>query len=319
MLKFIAILLAAFALCAQAQERYPSRPLRIVVPFAPGGSTDIFARLVGDRLSGALGQPVVIENRAGAGGNIGADVVARSAPDGYTLLMATTGVMAINNALYRSMTYDAAKDFEPVVFIASITNVLIVPPDLPAKSVAELVALAKREPGKLSFASSGAGSSTHMSAELFKSLTGTDILHIPYKGSGQALPDLISGRVSMMFENAPGAVPYIRAGKLRALAVTGLKRAAALPELPTVAESGVPGYESLSWSGLAAPAGTPREIVRKINGETATILASSDMRAKLAEQGAEAVGGPPELFAEHVRAEREKWTRLIRERGISIN
>jgi tripartite-type tricarboxylate transporter receptor subunit TctC len=233
--------------------------------------------------------------------------------------MATTGVMAINNALYKSMTYDAAKDFEPVVFIASITNVLIVPPDLPAKSVAELVALAKREPGKLSFASSGAGSSTHMSAELFKSLTGTDILHIPYKGSGQALPDLISGRVSMMFENAPGAVPYIKAGKVRALAVTGLKRAAALPELPSVAESGVPGYESLSWSGLAAPAGTPREIVRKINRETATILASSDMRAKLAEQGAEAVGGPPELFADHIRAEREKWTRLIRERRISIN
>jgi tripartite-type tricarboxylate transporter receptor subunit TctC len=304
---------------ANAQERYPSKPLRIVVPFAPGGSTDIFARLIGERLGGALGQPVVIENRAGAGGNIGAEVVARSTPDGYTLLMATTGVMAINNALYKSMTYDAAKDFEPVIFIASITNVLIVPQDFPAKNVAELVALAKREPGKLSFASSGAGSSTHMSAELFKSLTGTDILHIPYKGSGQALPDLISGRVSMMFENAPGAVSYIKAGKVRALAVTGLRRAAALPELPTVAESGVPGYESLSWSGFAAPAGTPREIIRKINGETAAILATSDMRAKLAEQGAEAVGGPPEQFAEHVRAEREKWSRLIRSRGISVN
>jgi tripartite-type tricarboxylate transporter receptor subunit TctC len=313
------LLLLVCVFSSQAQERYPSKPLRIVVPFAPGGSTDIFARLIGDRLSGALAQPVLIENRAGAGGNIGADVVAKSAPDGYTLLMATTGVMAINNALYKSMTYDAAKDFEPVIFIASITNVLIVPQDFPAKNVAQLVALAKREPGKLSFASSGAGSSTHMSAELFKSLTGTDILHIPYKGSGQALPDLISGRVSMMFENAPGAVSYIKAGKVRALAVTGLKRAAAMPELPTVAESGVPGYESLSWSGLAAPAGTPREIIRKLNAETATILASADMRAKLAEQGAEAVGGPPEQFAEHVRAEREKWTRLIRSRGISVN
>jgi tripartite-type tricarboxylate transporter receptor subunit TctC len=304
---------------ANAQERFPSKPLRLVVPFAPGGSTDIFARLIGERLGGALGQPVVIENRAGAGGNIGAEVVARSAPDGYTLLMATTGVMAINNALYKSMTYDAAKDFEPVIFIASITNVLIVPQDFPAKNVAELVALAKREPGKLSFASSGAGSSTHMSAELFKSLTATDILHIPYKGSGQALPDLISGRVSMMFENAPGAVSYIKAGKVRALAVTGLKRAAAMPELPTVAESGVPGYESLSWSGFAAPAGTPAAIVRKLNGETAAILASADMRAKLAAQGAEAVGGPPEQFAEHVRAERAKWTGLIRSRGISVN
>ena len=315
---FLAFLLAV-ALNANAQERYPSKPLRIVVPFAPGGSTDIFARLVGERLGGALGQPVVIENRAGAGGNIGADVVARSAPDGYTLLMATTGVMAINNALYKSMTYDAAKDFEPVIFIASITNILIVPPELPARNVAELVALAKREPGRLSFASSGAGSSTHMSAELFKSLTGTDILHIPYKGSGQALPDLMSGRVSMMFENAPGAVSYIKAGKVRALAVTGLERSAALPDLPTVAESGVPGYESLSWSGLAAPSGTPKEIIQRINRETAGILATPEMRARLAEQGAEAVGGLPEQFAGHIRAEREKWTRLIRSRGISVN
>jgi tripartite-type tricarboxylate transporter receptor subunit TctC len=304
---------------ANGQERYPSKPIRIVVPFAPGGSTDIFARLVGERLSSALGQGVVIENRAGAGGNIGADAVAKSAPDGYTLLMATTGVMAINNALYKSMTYDAEKDFQPVVYIASISNVVIVPADSAAKSVADLIATAKREPGKLSFASSGAGSSTHMSAELFKSMTGTDILHVPYKGSGQALPDLISGRVSMMFENAPGAVPHIKSGKVRALAVTGLKRAAALPELPTVAESGVPGYESLSWSGLAAPASTPRDIVQKLNRETAAILATPEMRAKLAEQGAEAVGGPPEQFAEHIRAERAKWSRLIRERNIVVN
>jgi tripartite-type tricarboxylate transporter receptor subunit TctC len=318
-LKIIFFALLAMALTVHAQERYPSKPLRIVVPFAPGGSTDIFARLVGDRLSAALGEPVLIENRAGAGGNIGADAVAKSAPDGYSLLMATTGVMAINNALYKNMTYDAAKDFEPVIFIASITNVLIVPADFPARTVDELIGIAKREPGRLSFASSGAGSSTHMSAELFKSLTGTDILHIPYKGSGQALPDLISGRVSMMFENAPGAVSYIKAGKVRALAVTGRKRAAAMPELPTVAESGVPGYESLSWSGLAAPAGTAKEIIQKINRETAAILASADMRAKLAEQGAEAAGGPPEQFAEHIRAEREKWSRLIRSRGISVN
>jgi tripartite-type tricarboxylate transporter receptor subunit TctC len=315
-LLFLSLVLAS---SAQAQERYPSRPLRIVVPFAPGGSTDIFARLVDEQLSAVLGQGVVIENRGGAGGNIGADAVAKSAPDGYTLLMATTGVMAINNALYKSMAYDAAKDFEPVVFIASITNVLIVPPDLPARTVAELVALAKSQPGGLSFASSGAGSSTHMSAELFKTLTGTDILHIPYKGSGQALPDLISGRVSMMFENMPGAVSHIKAGKVRALAVTGLRRTAAMPELPTVAESGVPGYESLSWSGLAAPAGTAREIIQKINRETAAILAMPEMRAKLGEQGGEAIGGSPERFAEHIRAEREKWGRLIRERGIALN
>ena len=314
-----ALSLLALALPAAAQERYPSRPLRIVVPFAPGGSTDIFARLVGDRLATALGQPVVIENRAGASGNIGADAVAKSAPDGYTILMATTGVMAINNALFKSMTFDAAKDFEPAVYIASISNVVIVPVDLPAKSIAELVALARREPGKLSFASSGAGSSTHMSAELFKSMAGLDIVHVPYKGSGQALPDLIAGRVSMMFENAPGAVSYIKGGKVRALAVTGLKRAAALPELPTVAESGVPGYESLSWSGLAVPANTSKEIIQRLNRETAAILASDDMRARLADQGAEAVGGSPEQFAAHIRAERDKWSRLIRERQIVVN
>jgi len=308
-----------FSPVANGQERYPARPIRIVVPFAPGGSTDIFARLIGERLGGALGQAVVIENRPGASGNIGAEAVARSAPDGYTLLMATTGVMAINNALFKSMTYDAAKDFEPVIYIASISNVVIVPPDSPARTVGELIAAAKKEPGKLSFASSGAGSSTHMSVELFKSMTGTDILHIPYKGSGQALPDLMSGRVSMMFENMPGAVSHIKAGKVRALAVTGLKRAAAMPELPTVAESGVSGYESLSWSGLAAPAATPKEIIQRINRETAAILATPDMRARLAEQGAEAVGGAPEQFAAHIRAEREKWSRLIRERGIVVN
>src|SRR2546425_790300 len=218
-----------------------------------------------------------------------------------------TGVMAINNALYRNMTYDAAKDLEPVVFIASITNVLIVPADSPARSVAELVALARREPGRLSFASSGAGSSTHMSGELFKSLTNTDILHIPYKGSGQAMPDLISGRVSMMFENMPGAVSHIKAGKLRALAVTGLQHSSAMPELPTVAEAGVPGYESLSWSGIAVAAGTPRALIERLNRDIKSILATPERRHKPAEEGADAMGGSPEAFAAHVRAEREKW------------
>jgi tripartite-type tricarboxylate transporter receptor subunit TctC len=311
--------LLALGATALAQEPFPSKPVRIVVPFAPGGSTDIFARLMAERLAAPLGQPVMVENRAGAAGNIGAESVARAAPDGYTLLMATTGVMAINNALYRNVAYDAARDFEPVVFIASITNVLIVPLELPATSVAELIAAAKRAPGRLSFASSGAGSSTHMSAELFKSMAGIDILHVPYKGSGQALPDLISGRVSMMFENAPGAVSYIRAGKVRALAVTGLSRAAAMPELPTLAESGVPGYESLSWSGLAAPAGTPRAVIARLNRDANAILASAEMREKLAAQGAEAIGGPPEAFGAHVRAEREKWSRLIRVNNIVVN
>jgi len=318
MARILFLLVFVFS-CAGAQDRYPSRGLKIIVPFAPGGSTDIFARLVAEKLATAFSEPVVVENRAGASGNIGADAVAKSPPDGYTLLMATTGVMAINNALFKNMAYDAARDFEPVIFIASITNVLAVPNDLPAKSVTELIALAKKEPGKLTFASSGAGSSTHLSAELFKSMAGIDVVHIPFKGSGQALIDVVAGRVSMIFDNMPSALPHIKGGKLRALGVTGSKRSGALPDVPTIAEAGVPGYESLSWSGFAVPAGTPREIVQRLNRETAVILLAPDMRQKLAEQGAEAVGGPPETFAVHVRRERDKWSKLVRERNIVVN
>jgi tripartite-type tricarboxylate transporter receptor subunit TctC len=315
LLTLVCVLLVAHSYA----QGFPSKPLRVVVPFAPGGSTDIFARLVAERLAAPLGQSVVVENRAGASGNIGAEAVAKAPADGYTILMATTGVMAINNALFKSMAYDAAKDFEPVIFIASITNVLAVPVDLPAKSVPELIALAKQEEGKLTFASSGAGSSTHLSAELFKSMAGIDVVHVPFKGSGQALIDVVAGRVSMIFDNMPSALPHIKGNKLRALGVTGSKRSGALPDVPTIAEAGLPGYESLSWSGLAVPAGTPKGVVQRLNRETAAILASPDMRQKLAEQGAEAVGGPPEAFAEHVRKEREKWGRLVRERNIVVN
>ena len=309
---------APFVANAQAQA-YPSKSLRFVVPFAPGGSTDIFARLIGERLSVALGQPVVIENRGGAGGNIGAEAVAKSTPDGYTLLMATTGVMSINNALYRNMSFDAAKELEPVIMIASITNALIVPADSPLKSVGEVIAAAKAAPGKLTFASSGAGASTHMSAELFKLMAGVDLMHVPYKGSGQAMPDVISGRISLMFENMPGAVSYIKGGKLRVLAVTGLKRSSVLPQVPTVAESGVPGYESLSWSGIAVASGTPREVIARLNREINAILATPEMRQKLADQGADAVGGTPESFNEHIKNEREKWSRVIRSAGVVVN
>ena len=317
LLLLLAPLLALVAAPAFAQ--YPGKPLRLIVPFAPGGSTDIFARLIAERAQGPLGQPMVVENRAGAAGNIGAEAVVRGAPDGYTLLMATTGVMSINNALYKNMTYDAAKDLEPVLYVASITNVLIVPPDFPARSVAELVAMAKKEPGKLSFASSGAGASTHMSAELFKAMTGTDILHVPYKGSGPAMPDLMSGRVHMMFENAPGAISHIKAGKLRALGQTGLRRSPSLPEVPTIDESGVKGYESLSWSGIAVAAGTPKAIVEKLNKDLNAVLAMPEIRQKIAEQGADVIGGPPEAFAKHIAAEREKWSRVIRTANIVVN
>jgi tripartite-type tricarboxylate transporter receptor subunit TctC len=245
--------------------------------------------------------------------------VAKAPPDGYTLLMATTGVMAINNAMYKSLSYDAEKDLKPVIYIASITNVLIVPADSPLKSVADVIAAAKAAPGRLSFASSGAGASTHISAELFRLMTGTELLHIPYKGSGQAMPDVISGRVSMMFENMPGAVGHIKAGKVRVLGVTGLQRTPALPEVKTIAESGVPGYESLSWSGIAAPAATPPEVIARLNREINAILASPDMRQKLAEQGADAVGGTPEAFGEHIARERQKWSKVVRDAGIVVN
>jgi len=313
--------LAFFAVAVPSahSQSWPSHPIKIVVPFAPGGSTDIFARMVGERLSTSLGQPVIIDNRPGAGGNIGADMVAKAPPDGYTLLMATTGVMAINNAMYRNMSYDAERDLKPVAYIASITNVLIVPADSPLKSVADVIASAKAAPGKLSFASSGSGSSTHMSAELFRLMTGTQLLHIPYKGSGQAMPDVISGRVSMMFENMPGVVSHIKSGKVRVLAVTGLQRTPALPDVKTVAESGVPGYESLSWSGIAAPAATPPEVVARLNREINAILNSPDMRQKLAEQGAEAVPGTPEAFAEHIARERRKWSKVVHDAAIVVN
>ena len=313
------IALFAAAVPSAHSQSWPSRGLRIVVPFAPGGSTDIFARLVGDRLAAALGQSVVIDNRPGAGGNIGADAVAKAPPDGYTLLMATTGVMAINNAMYKNLSYDAEKDLKPVIYIASITNVLIVPADSTLKSVGDVIAAAKAAPGKLSFASSGSGSSTHMSAELFRLMTGTELLHIPYKGSGQAMPDVISGRVSMMFENMPGAVGHIKGGKVRVLAVTGSQRTPSLPDAKTVAESGVSGYESLSWSGIAAPAATPPEVIARLNRELSVILAHPEMRQKLAEQGADAVGGTPEAFGEHISRERQKWSKVVRDAAIVVN
>ncbi len=313
------IALFAAALTSAHAQSWPSRGIRIVVPFAPGGSTDLFARLVGERLATALGQSVIIDNRAGAGGNIGADAVAKAPPDGYTLLMATTGVMAINNAMYKTMSFDAEKDLKPVIYIASITNVLIVPADSTLKNVGDVIAAAKAAPGKLSFASSGSGSSTHMSAELFRLMTGTELLHIPYKGSGQAMPDVISGRVSMMFENMPGAVGFIKTGKVRVLAVTGLQRTPALPDVKTVAESGVPGYESLSWSGIAAPAATPPEVIARLNREINAILANPDMRQQLAEQGAQAVGGTPEAFGAHISRERQKWSKVVRDAAIMVN
>jgi len=303
---------------AQAQT-FPTKPVTLVVPFPPGGPTDAMARTLAAEIKDHLGQPMIVENRAGAGGNIGADVVAKSNPDGYTLLMGTTGVLAINNYLYKDMPFDPQRDFAPVSYTSLITNILVVNANVPAKNVADLVALAKAKPGELTFASSGAGSSTHLSAELFKSMAGVDIVHVPYKGSSQAITDLMAGHVTMLVDNAPSSLPYVQQGKLRALAVTSLKRMPGLPDVPTLDEAGVKGYESLSWSGIVAPAATPKPVIAKLNAAIERVLAMPDVRKKFADLGVDPVGGPPEAFARHIRAESEKWGRVVKAANITLN
>jgi tripartite-type tricarboxylate transporter receptor subunit TctC len=304
---------------AAADDEYPNHSVKIIVPFAPGGSTDVVARILADKLGAELKQTFIVDNRTGASGNIGADVVAKSPPDGYTLLMGTTGVLAINGFLFKDLAFDPGRDFAPVSYTSLITNILVVNPDVPARTVAELIRLAKAKPGALTFASSGPGSSTHLSGELFKSLAGVDILHVPYRGSSQALIDLIAGQVTMLFDNAPSSLPFVQQGKLRALAVTSTKRLPNLPEIPTLAESGVAGYESLSWSGILAPAGTPRAVIARLNGAIERILKMEDVRKRFADLGVEPVGGTPEAFAAHIRAESDKWGKLIKTASITIN
>ena len=318
----VALALAALGFAARAvaaDEDYPSKTVKIIVPFAPGGSTDVVARILADKLGGEFKQTFIVDNRAGASGNIGADAVAKSAPDGYTLLMGTTGVLAINGHLFRNLAFDPERDFAPVSYTSLITNILVVNPEVPARTVAELVRLARAKPGALTFASSGSGSSTHLSGELFKALAGVDILHVPYRGSSQALIDVIGGQVTMLFDNAPSSLPFIEQGKLRAIAVTSRKRLPNLADVPTLEEAGVAGYESLSWSGVVAPAGTPRAVIMRLNAAIERILATDEVRKKLAAMGVEPVGGSPEAFAAHVRAESDKWGRLIKTANITVN
>jgi tripartite-type tricarboxylate transporter receptor subunit TctC len=311
-------LFAWFALGASAQS-YPDRTIRLVVPFPAAGTTDILAREVAQRLTEVLGQTVVVDNRPGAAGNIGSDLVAKSAPDGYTLLMGTVGTHAINPSLYSKMPYDHVKDFVPVVLVAGVPNVLVVNPALPVNSVADLIKLAKDKPGRINFASSGSGTSIHLSGELFKTMAGVDMIHVPYKGSAAALTDLIGGQVQIMFDNLPSALPQIKAGRLRAIAVTSLKRASVLPDIPTINESGLPGFEASSWFGVLAPAGTPAPIVLRINAEVNQWLQSAAAREKLLSQGAEAAGGSPEQFANHIRAETEKWAKVVKASGAKVD
>jgi len=304
---------------AAAQGTYPTKPVRIVVPFPAGGTTDILARAAAQRLTETLGQSVVVDNRPGAGGNIGAELVAKAPPDGHTLLMGTVGTHAINASLYAKMPYDHIRDFAPIILVAGVPNVLVVHPSVPVNSVQELIAYAKANPGKLNFASSGSGTSIHLSAELFKTMAGVHMAHVPYKGSAPAVTDLLGGQVQLMFDNLPSALPHIKAGKLKALAVTSATRAPALPDVPTIAESGLVGFDATSWFGLLAPAGTPQPIIARVNGDVAKWLATAEAKEKMAGLGANSAGQSTDEFVRHIAAETSKWAKVVKDSGAKVD
>src|SRR3954471_11145578 len=292
---------------APTASGYPSRAIRLIVPFPPGGSTDILARVLGEKLAQGLAQPVVIDNRPGAGGSIGAEAVARAAPDGYTLMMGHLGTLAVNPAIYKNLPYDPVKSFAPVSLMAIVPSVLVVNHQVPVASAAELVAYAKAHPGKLAYGSAGNGSTSHLTTEYFKLITATDILHVPYKGIGPMLTDLVSGQISMGLNGAPAVMPHLGAGRVRALAVTSLKRLQALPKVPTLDEAGIKGFDASGWYGIVAPAGTPRAVVMRLNAEIHRSLQTADLRARLDSDGAQPAPGTPEEFAAFIRSEIARW------------
>jgi tripartite-type tricarboxylate transporter receptor subunit TctC len=321
------VLAAGAALPAAAQQAaWPTKPVRLVVPFAPGGTTDLLARAMATELTKALGQPFVVDNRAGAGGNIGADIVAKSAPDGYTILMGTVGTHAINSSLYAKMPYDPVKDFAPISLVAGVPNVMVVNAEkaraLKIANVQDFIRYAKANPGKLNMASSGNGTSIHMAGELFKTMTGAYMVHFPYRGSGPALMDMVAGTMDVMFDNLPSAMQQIKGGKLTALAVTSAQRSAALPDVPTVEQAGGPalkGFEASSWFGLLAPAGTPPEIVNRIQQEVAKAIKTPDVSEKLLAQGAIPSGNTPQQFAALINAELKKWAPVVKASGAKVD
>ncbi|HEX7892501.1 MAG TPA: tripartite tricarboxylate transporter substrate binding protein [Ramlibacter sp.] len=315
---WIATLLAVAASTVLAQS-WPTRPVTLVVPFPPGGGTDTGARIIAEQLSKKWGQTVVVDNKGGAAGQIGADLVAKARPDGYTLLMGNIGTQAINPALYPKMAYDPDKAFAPIALVAELPLAMMVNPGVPAKSVKEFVALAKAQPGKLSYSSSGAGGGPHLAAEMFKDATGSFILHVPYRGGGPAIADLLAGHVQLSFMTVLEASGHIRAGKLRALAVTSDKRVSALPEVPTLAEAAVPGFNSISWIGLLAPAGTPKEIVDKIAADVREAVGREEVRDKLVQLGAVPAGTTPAQFSTLIDNDRKRYAQIIRERRITVN
>ena len=312
-----AALLAALATSAFAQG-YPTKPAKVIVPYPPGGPTDIVARVVSQKLSEQMGQQFIVENRPGAGGNIGAEAVAKSPADGYTLLVATTA-HAINPALFKSLGYNLVKDFAPVSQLTSGPLVIVANPSLPAKNVKELIALAKAKPGTLNYASSGNGQSTHLSAELFGTMAGVKMNHIPYKGSAPALTDVMGGQASLMFDTMLSAMPQVKNVKLKAIAVTSAARSPAAPDVPTVAESGLPGYEAIAWNGLLAPAGTPAEVVNKLNAELKKALDAPDVKDRFSAQGFGAAWNTREAFAKFIQAELDKWAKVVKVSGATLD
>jgi len=317
MLRTLLVCLAAFATSVAAQT-YPNRAVRIVVPFPPGGTSDILARTIAARLGEPLGQPVVVENRPGAGGNIAAEHVAKSAPDGYTLIMGTSS-LAISQSLYRKLNYDLVRDFAPITQAVNYTNLLVVHPATPYQTTQELIAAARAKPGALSYGTAGNGTPPHMTGELFKSYTGVDIQHIPYKGGAPAIADLLAGQIPVMFDNVPPLLPHVRAGKMRALAVTSLARIAVLPDVPTLHELGLKDFDAVGWNGILAPAGTPRPIVDRVHAEVTRILGLPEVRNQLTAQGADIVGNTPEQFGAWIRSEVKKWGEVIRVSGAKVD
>jgi len=313
-------LLALTGACAGAlaQPAWPVKPIRFIVPFAPGGPTDQTARLLAQKITEAWGQPVVIENRAGANGNIGMEQAVKAPADGYTWVIATVGTIAVNPTLYR-LSFDMVRDFAPVVHLTSSPAVLVVHPSLPVKSVADLIALARKRPGELTFGSSGSGGLGHISGEMFRQMARLDMVHVPYKSAAPALADLLGGQISMLFENTITATPHIRSGRLRVLAVSTASRATILPEVPTVSESGLPGYANNSWNGMLVPAGTPRELVARLNSEIVRILQLPDVRERLTAVGADIVGSTPEQFGALIRSEIDKLAKVVRAAGIKVD
>jgi tripartite-type tricarboxylate transporter receptor subunit TctC len=309
-----------FGIAAPAlAQTYPTKPIRMVVPFPPGGTTDILGRVAAQKLSEALGQQVIVDNRPGAGGNIGTEAVAKSPPDGYTLLTDPGSTLTMNPSLFAKLPFDPLKDFAPVSILAAVPNLLVVHPSLPVRNVKELIALAKARPGQLNYASSGAGQSTHLSMELFKSMARVNMTHVPYKGSSPAITDLLGGHVLLMFDNMPSALPHAKAGKLRGIAVSTAKRSPVTPDVPTVAESGLPGFEVSVWFAVLAPAGTPREIVERLNGVLVKALKSADVRERLSSQGAEPIGDTPAEFTAVMKRDLLKWAKVVKDADIKLD